>query len=442
MAATDVAEGTREPDQPEGSEVAHKPAVELALEDAQPQNPLEQRQASPASDESEQEPIHAVSAEVASPVEEVEFKLERAVSLPGYERGYGEENGDVSTRVTSLGRISAKLEKDLQFTILAPNHSDASTSFVVSKIKDRPIGSVWGIQFGLQSTPAEGDEESALASESMRQAGVIAGLRVNDGNLEFAWGIITGVTGVIVLLTLLLAVELVQRKSINETPASPASLEHATEFESLQAEAMALRESLNGLQRLLSETASVPEEMVAVRTEQLEDAIEDLERALGETIYSIQAREETRRELDANSRAAATSKEIDSLRLQLRSLEARLRSAKRTPQIVYNPSPLADKPALLIDLAPEQIRVLDPGSATPLFKSEGRSNAPRARELAAWARGRDPAEVYFVLLLRPKCLEVFEVVRDELEKQGFDLGIDLLDEHAELKVGISAEVQE
>ncbi|TWT35596.1 hypothetical protein KOR34_04890 [Posidoniimonas corsicana] len=121
--------------------------------------------------------------------EAVVFDLQDSVTLPGYARSYGDAAESASAKVVSLGAISHISDSDLKFAIYSPSHGGQSAStFDVMKIKDRPSGSVWGIRFGTQDIPGTPDRRSALASHAKTTGPVIAGLRVRDGRLEFAWG--------------------------------------------------------------------------------------------------------------------------------------------------------------------------------------------------------------------------------------------------------------
>ncbi|TWT35588.1 hypothetical protein KOR34_04810 [Posidoniimonas corsicana] len=238
--------------------------------------------------------------------------------------------------------------------------------------------------------------------------------------------IITAVTGVVVLLTLMLAVELVQRKEISLDPGSPSSAARAAELSALVDEAETLEKTLREIQALVEEAAAVPFNAISQRKRELEKSVLSMEEESRNLSGEINRVELSRQQAAAKSEALSETVDLDTLRQQLGALKSRLNSLLVSPRVAYNPSPLARKSALLVDLSPEFIRVSRPGLREPLVQFDKTQTPARIDDLSTWAISRDPGDEYFVILVRPKCLAMFDETQRRLRELGFDLGIDLL----------------
>ena len=237
--------------------------------------------------------------------------------------------------------------------------------------------------------------------------------------------IITSVTAIIILITLILTLELLNRKkatSAESTTSAAEALEAAVndanaEAERLEAELALGEEAAEELAmatpaQLRREAAELSEQADRLQTEvahlkpQADAAAAAEERA-------------TARLYDR----AADREKLASLQNQTKSKQEQLDQAKRQNRLIYNIPPNSSRTAWLVDLSGQQVKVSRFGKngAETLF--DGSSGV---RQFIRWAGERSKSTDYFVLLVRPDATDTFGEVRKELDTLGFDIGFDLI----------------
>lgn len=198
--------------------------------------------------------------------------------------------------------------------------------------------------------------------------------------------IITSVTGIMILITLLMSVELVRRPLQQKSPQpdEPVDL-----FEKPDSDVLADLE---------------------LRKERNERAIQELDSA----------------STPRQALAAATGLEreqLERLEAENKKLAESVLRARQENRIVYNSAAGALKAAWLIEITEEQLAVAPVGRVQPpiIFSSPRRID-----ELCQWTTNRNPGNEYFVLLIKPSGIRGFPAIRSRLKEQGFDLGFDVL----------------
>lgn len=236
--------------------------------------------------------------------------------------------------------------------------------------------------------------------------------------------IITSVTGIMVLITLVLALELLQRKV--STPATQTA--HVTDdLEKTVSEnkrtIQQLKLQLEESKRLVEEFASVDINRVRFELKELKERREQL----NQEIIKLEAGQREAKARLAQARAkkqdrSADPETLEDLLRQLKDAEQQLAKLKQANRVIFNPSEGQSKSPWLVEVAGGGLKVAKVGtSVAPL-------TFDTADKFKAWAAGRRQSSEYFVLLIKPSGVESFARLRTMLKGLNFDLGYDLLTE--------------
>lgn len=252
--------------------------------------------------------------------------------------------------------------------------------------------------------------------------------------------IITSVTGIMILLTLIFSLELTRR--VPTTTNAPRSVQIAD----TQKQVDDLKNQIDELQRVFTENQNLLSQVASMPAIDIVALEQDLLRRLA-TLRAI-AEEMNRSNQQLSLDMSQNSRDIEQLQnTRLRSLEEELRRLREaiatTPKsavVVYNPDPGATKKAWLIDLGKDRIQAFPiDGGAVRTFPVSADDQIPL--EFTAWARQRSSSSEYFVLLLRPATILLYDKVYPFLESAGFELGVDLIDSESDAKATLSANGQ-
>ncbi|MEX2171732.1 MAG: hypothetical protein WD851_20605 [Pirellulales bacterium] len=237
--------------------------------------------------------------------------------------------------------------------------------------------------------------------------------------------IITSVTGVLLLLMLLLAVELTQRRPISPADSSnriAAEIEAAIEEVQVEIERMtALLASLGAD----AETAvgyttfSAKEEMKATegQIEALEVKLQKLTRQRELSEQQLQALESDRKSRAGDAdRLEITEHEIAETKQELEDL-------KTGNRVLYNTDTTGGQQVFLTELFPDDILVAVAGEKD---RPQRFSGSGAVSQFRAWANEQSSATSRFMLIVHPGSTEMFSDLRDHLESRGFTIGFDLL----------------
>lgn len=261
--------------------------------------------------------------------------------------------------------------------------------------------------------------------------------------------IITSVTAIIILMTLMLAVELIHRKlsqaaeaPLSGTPLKGAIAEAENEIKKLQQELEA--GSGAALEQAAVTTESLPREIhetkrqaAALRDElntlrkQESAARQDEQAALAE---AFDRRDEQRQVEELEERAenvkqavAAQTNDNEKKRQRQRELEQRRAQGKKPGERrIYNRPPDAEKQPWLVEVDQSLLRVAPLGRSRKPEEFRGAVFGGPIDAFADWADGLSAASHYFVLLVRPNGIETFDSLVTKLEGRGFDLGFDVI----------------
>ena len=234
--------------------------------------------------------------------------------------------------------------------------------------------------------------------------------------------IITSVTGIMLVITMLLALELLERTDVAPPKATAAiSKDLERSNESADREIGELEQRLQQQGERLSVAAGLSVEQLRRQVSETEDAnrrLRNRTRKLRQRDRRTQERVETTRRQQESVRKrqdllAEVVRQIGSKRLQLKKL-------RQFNRVFFNPAPGNPKKPWLVEISGRRMLVAESGVV----------RKPRSfvdvDTFMAWARQRQKRSEYFVLLLKPDGVELFREVKEGLEEAGFDLGFDLL----------------
>lgn len=235
--------------------------------------------------------------------------------------------------------------------------------------------------------------------------------------------IITSVTGIMILVTLMLALELLQRTE-NSPPTRTRELieEIQATLQEVQQEIERLESQQQSSDPSLQELAVLDAETLKRKLEQISARRQSLTQDINELIEDAQ--ETTQREQEVNEEARRRQPELAELERMRRELEQtreKLEQLQDSNRVVFNrPQDAGNRTPWLVEFTGSEILVAELGvSQAPLrFSSES--------EFLQWVRQKNPSSNFLVLLVKPNSVEQYDGVVDELLDRRFPYGVNLL----------------
>ncbi|MGC1272322.1 MAG: hypothetical protein WBC44_01340 [Planctomycetaceae bacterium] len=239
--------------------------------------------------------------------------------------------------------------------------------------------------------------------------------------------IITSVSGILIVVVLLMALELIEQP---EADASSPSADARSMTEALTA-AEAERESLKSL---LDDETDAVEAAAGTSAGELARQIADSEaeiQRLDVQIHNLQSDAEA---LDAAAAALEVKQfdaadvlaEIEQLGRRADALRSEVESTRKDDRIVYAFPRGVNKSGWLVVLNADDIAVAPIGVVARPTWFRGESTA--AEEFLDWSKAR-PAD-YFLLLIRPAGIDDFDAVEEDFRDRSVEYGFDVLGERA------------
>src|SRR5487761_1186232 len=240
--------------------------------------------------------------------------------------------------------------------------------------------------------------------------------------------IITSVTGIMILVTLLMALDLSQR--VVESP----RVQTAVVSKQLEAvvsradeEIRQLEAQLAGRDAALQQVAAYDRRRLLAESDEVKRHVEQLE---AETIkLASQAEDAQKRQAQIEARGVAKEEDVElvqELTRKIADLERQIEKLRSTNRIVNNPAQGTSKAAWLVELTDTAIQAAPMGRAARPTVFAGASNQETVNAFRQWATDRDRGSEYFVLLIKPSGIDLFDQLREELTDLGFDLGFDVV----------------
>ena len=236
--------------------------------------------------------------------------------------------------------------------------------------------------------------------------------------------IITSVTGIMILVTLVLALELIDRK---ENSPQAKTEEVNNQLQDTLAKNKASIQKLSALksklEKLQEKTDEAAKQDIAMIREQLA-AFDQINKELDEELDTFRKEEEEakKRAQDAASEleSQAKPKTIQEIIENAKEKLERLKELKSQNRVIFNPDEGQPKSPWLIEIDGTDFKVAEVGISKPakVFLS--------LTELKHWAATRSKSTEYFVLLVKPNGIEHFMNAKKTLKEIGFDIAYDLL----------------
>jgi phage shock protein A len=268
--------------------------------------------------------------------------------------------------------------------------------------------------------------------------------------------IITSMVGIVLLITLILILQLMSQMSA--APPTPTRT-----VQELRQQIAEMQPVLTELQDALAELYRVREQSEVFtpsqeRTDALQSTVDRLETnvaAAEKKIDEIKKRidelqnspafrklTETQQEIDALAAALAglqqQTKQMtdDAAALQAKIQELKAKNTALDQQIANNPAlkltvtvpQESDKMAFILDYGQGTITVI-PTDGSPQQKFSSRS------QFSSWVSRRDYQKEHFVVYVRPSRFGQYEDIIKELRAKGFDVGLQVIGEKADLSLG-------
>ena len=243
--------------------------------------------------------------------------------------------------------------------------------------------------------------------------------------------IITTVSGIMVLVVLLLALEVLSAKSLKTpTPKAPPKEQRA------EKEIAALSETIRKLEERIVRVVKEREQVAKLKLDQAPEELERASRRARETTREMAAMRPT---LEQRTRQTAQlERETTELDRKTKELEARLKEVKEKvrqdsslKRVHYVFARKAAKTPILVECSGEgvQARVLDGKSRTVEFFDPRSVNYQSSlRKFAAWARKRNFLRELFVVVVKPSAAGYAPRVIQTLRRSGFEVGFEPLEE--------------
>jgi len=249
-------------------------------------------------------------------------------------------------------------------------------------------------------------------------------------NLFSFQDIMASVIGMVFIIVLIMAMDIIDAKSAGGAGRTPAT----------EAEVEVLSDTLN---RLSSEQSQVQTD-IGQTTERLHLASGNEHQALDEvrkieaTLNALYARirqrqveaskteNDRRRDIDRYHR---TLEDIERLNRQITDTRTRIREAQSVPRLAF----IIDSHAggltpWLLEITESRLRVASRDGASAVLEFGGGAPGDRLQRFMAWLNSQRPETHYFVLLIKPSGADLAQELGRRLKQRKFDIGIDLLPE--------------
>ena len=246
--------------------------------------------------------------------------------------------------------------------------------------------------------------------------------RVREAPMSFFsfQDIISCTTGILVLITLLLTMELATR-TYADVPSKQSEDELRTALNDAQAQRERLAQQVDAAKTTAASAARGPISPSRLLEAQRKAALRH---------DQVLATEQRLNKLDAE--IATTTQKLQEAKTLAQSLSAgiaryreQLKETLKESRVVLIGGPATAKEAVLVELALEKVQVGLGRTPDERHVIQSFQGMQAIDDFLAWAPARDPAADYFVLFVRPDAAGAFDHVVDALRgKLGFEVGWD------------------
>lgn len=242
--------------------------------------------------------------------------------------------------------------------------------------------------------------------------------------------IITSVTGVLLLLTLLLAFDLVCRSTLLR------AMQPQTLAKDLSESLRGLEEELQQLDMLLAdrgalaaELAKTDESEILRQMASLDLEIKHLESEIRQLVRLRDELSEKRSELRIEQRGRSRDRDrLADIREEQRRVEKETDELRATNRRFFRVPPVGGKTPWLVEISGSGIRVAKVGAAQPSQRFERQFLSSAESAFLRWTDAMNADTDYFVLAVRSSGIRVFDAVLRGLRSKSFDVGLEILGE--------------
>jgi len=240
--------------------------------------------------------------------------------------------------------------------------------------------------------------------------------------------IITCVSGIIILITLMLALELSQRKQGSpQVHTAKLATQLRTAIVDVQAEVERLKVELKRKADGAQEVGGVSESVLQAELFAVNEQIKSLEAEL--TSLRKQQQAVARHDVALQARRFDRQKDHKKLaddEFKIKDLEDKLRQVRQKDQLVYNQRTADGKQVWLVQIERDRTLIAPAGvTAQPISVSQGSSLFGQT-DFEKWLTGRATASDFMFLLVRQEGTDEFTRLRTLLTDKGYSIGFDLL----------------
>ena len=250
---------------------------------------------------------------------------------------------------------------------------------------------------------------------------------------------ISSVCGLVVLITLILALELT-KKIVEEATEPPVA---ETDVKKLNAEIATLKSNLATLEETTENWNATARQ--ASRSQfsvsNAESKLRDAQKLLDETIVENERLQQLAADVATSARLDEFAARVQEQKNELAQIDAEIAKREAVAQtplsasVFYSTTSSIRETPWIVEVAKGRIvaRSLASTGAT-----SGEVNEFSARNFQSafltWARQRDQKTEYFVLLFRPSGVSMHDDLRNSLETAGYKIGVDLVGETQTIEI--------
>ncbi len=250
--------------------------------------------------------------------------------------------------------------------------------------------------------------------------------------------IITSVVGIFVLITLIMMVELVQRKG--STPASTKLLEdsHSSVIADLMLQVEKLESRSKKLDSISTKIGSVQVFNKDEIAKELRASIQSLNEQIERT---DQRKREIQRIIDSQIKLQASlqsetvqrsrdREELAKLLKELGRLDSKIGEMDSDAPLIFKSKSLDGRTVVVVDVARDETVLLDL-DADRRTTIRGKDSE---REFKNWIAKHSKGNFHYFLLIRPNGASNFDTLRSSLDESGASYGYDLLDQDRTIRL--------
>ncbi len=229
--------------------------------------------------------------------------------------------------------------------------------------------------------------------------------------------IVTAVTGIMILLTLLLSLEIVHKVEGTSGQTSDVYRQLLEQKRELESRLQSLQSQL----RRSSERNPKPQSPPTFSKLQREIALlEQRIKSYRQQLAFFQKTYQSQRQV-LEPKIAKDEKYLDQQLSQLKEIQRKIRDLQG--RIIYQIERKFSQTPWLVQVAEGRIMV------APMRKKTQPQVFSTVEQFIQWVdRHRDPNADYFLVVIKPKGVQVYRHLREELQKRNFKMGIDLIPE--------------